>query len=207
MTFSPRTMLRLLPLASALLTACAVHQPQEPGPSTTAPQWQQHQQEVAKVTHYQTRGAFAYLSDKQKVYARFNWQQTAPDRYRLLLTNPLGSTELQLDAQGNTVQLVDNKGKRYVSNDAEKMIAQLTGMDIPLANLRQWMMGLPGDASDYQLNSSYQLKSLNYSSNGQKWQVTIQDYDSKTTPALPANLELREGDQRIKLRMDSWTLQ
>jgi len=37
--------------------------------------------------------------------------------------------------------------------------------------------------------------------------VTIQDYDSKTTPPLPANLELREGDQRIKLRMDSWTLQ
>lgn len=207
MTYSPRTMLRLLPLASVLLTACAVNQPQGPVPSTTAPQWQQHQQEVAKVTHYQTRGAFAYLSDKQKVYARFNWQQTAPDRYRLLLTNPLGSTELQLDAQGDTVQLVDNKGKRYVSNDAEKMISQLTGMDIPLANLRQWMMGLPGDASDYQLNSRYQLKSLNYSSNGQTWQVAIQDYDSKTTPPLPANLELREGDQRIKLRMDSWTLQ
>lgn len=207
MTFSPRTMLRLLPLASVLLAACAVKQPQGPGPSTTAPQWQQHQQAVANVTHYQTRGAFAYLSDKQKVYARFNWQQTAPDRYRLLLTNPLGSTELQLDAQGQTVQLVDNKGKRYVSNDAEKMIAQLTGMDIPLANLRQWMMGLPGDASDYQLNSNYQLKSLNYSANGQTWQVTIQDYDSKTTPPLPANLELREGDQRIKLRMDSWTLQ
>ncbi|MEZ3498717.1 lipoprotein insertase outer membrane protein LolB [Pantoea sp. KPR_PJ] len=207
MTFSPRTLLRLLPLASALLTACAVHQPQGPGPATTAPQWQQHQQAVAKVTHYQTRGAFAYLSDKQKVYARFNWQQSAPDRYRLLLTNPLGSTELQLDAQGQTVQLVDNKGKRYVSNDAEKMIAQLTGMDIPLANLRQWMMGLPGDASDYQLNNNYQLKSLNYSRSGQQWQVTIQDYDSKVTPALPASLELREGDQRIKLRMDSWTLQ
>ena len=80
-------------------------------------------------------------------------------------------------------------------------------MDIPLANLRQWMMGLPGDASDYQLNSNYQLKSLNYSSNGQKWQVAIQDYDSKSNPPLPSNLELREGDQRIKLRMDSWTLQ
>ncbi|WP_258576045.1 lipoprotein insertase outer membrane protein LolB [Candidatus Pantoea persica] len=207
MTFAPRTLLRLLPLASFLLAACAVNQPQGPGPSTTAPQWQQHQQAVAKVTHYQTRGAFANLSVKQKVYARFNWQQTAPDRYRLLLTNPLGSTELQLDAQGQTVQLVDNKGKRYVSNNAEKMIAQLTGMDIPLANLRQWMMGLPGDASDYQLNSNYQLKSLNYSRNGQQWQVSIQDYDSKVTPPLPANLELREGDQRIKLRMDSWTAQ
>lgn len=207
MLISPRNMLRLLPLASVLLAACSVNKPQGPGPAVTAPQWQQHQQDVAKVTHYQTRGAFAYLSDKQKVYARFNWQQTAQDRYRLLLTNPLGSTELQLDAQGSTVQLVDNKGKRYVSNDAEKMISQLTGMDIPLANLRKWMMGLPGDASDYQLNNQYQLSSLNYSRNGQQWQVKIQDYDSKVTPPLPASLELKQGDQRIKLRMDNWTVQ
>jgi len=87
------------------------------------------------------------------------------------------------------------------------MISQLTGMDIPLANLRQWMMGLPGDATDYQLNNSYQLKSLSYSRNGQQWHVAIGDYDTKVTPSLPANLELTEGDQRIKLRMDSWTLQ
>lgn len=208
MPLPTRKLLRLLPLASVLLAACSVNKPQQgAGPATTAPQWQQHQQQVAGISHYQTRGAFAYLSDKQKVYARFNWQQTAPDRYRLLLTNPLGSTELQLDAQGSVVQIVDNKGKRYTSNDAEKMISQLTGMDIPLANLRQWMMGLPGDATDYQLNNSYQLKSLSYSRNGQQWHVAIGDYDTKVTPSLPANLELTEGDQRIKLRMDSWTLQ
>lgn len=201
-----KNLIRLLPLASVLLAACTTTKQQGPGQSVTSPQWQQHQQEVAKISQYETRGAFAYLSDSQKVYARFNWQQTAPDRYRLLLTNPLGSTELQLDAQGSVVQLVDNKGKRYVSNDAEKMISQLTGMDIPLENLRKWMMGLPGDATDYALNDQYKLRELNYSRNGQNWKVTWQDYDSKTNPQLPSNLELREGDQRIKLRMDSWTV-
>ncbi|MFS2223808.1 lipoprotein insertase outer membrane protein LolB [Pantoea sp. B65] len=199
-------LMRLVPLAGLLLAACSINKPQGPGQSVNSPQWQQHQQSVEKITQYQTRGAFAYLSDKQKVYARFNWQQTAPDRYRLLLTNPLGSTELQLDAQGSVVQLVDNKGKRYVSNDAQKMISQLTGMDIPLENLRKWMMGLPGDASDYQLDDKYQLRELNYSRNGQNWSVSWQDYDSKVTPALPASLELREGTQRIKLRMDSWAV-
>ncbi|WP_437614828.1 lipoprotein insertase outer membrane protein LolB [Erwinia sp. V71] len=201
-----KNLLRLLPLASVLLAACSTTQQQGPGQSVSSPQWQQHQQDVAKISRYETRGAFAYLSDSQKVYARFNCQQTAPDRYRLLLTNPLGSTELQLDAQGSVVQLVDSKGKRYVSNDAEKMISQLTGMAIPLENLRKWMMGLPGDATDYSLNDQYQLRELNYSRNGQNWKVTWQSYDSNTQPALPANLELREGDQRIKLRMDSWTV-
>lgn len=201
-----KSTLRLLPLASMLLAACSVNKPQGPGQSVTSPQWQQHQNAVEKITQYQTRGAFAYLSDKQKVYARFNWQQTAPDRYRLLLTNPLGSTELQLDAQGSVVQLVDNKGKRYTSNDAEKMISQLTGMDIPLTSLRQWMMGLPGDASDFALDDQYRLREVNYSRNGQQWKVTYQGYDTKQQPALPSNMELREGDQRIKLKMDGWTV-
>lgn len=199
-----RRLMRFLPLAALLLTACTINKPQGPGKSISSPQWQQHQQDVEKITQYQTRGAFAYLSDSQKVYARFNWQQTSPDRYRLILTNPLGSTELQLDAQGSVVQLVDNKGKRYTSNDAEKMISQLTGMDIPLNSLRQWMMGLPGESSDYTLDDQYRLKSVNYSRDGQNWQVTYQGYDSKQNPTLPSNLELKEGNQRIKLKMDSW---
>ena len=53
------------------------------------------------------------------MYARFFWQQTGQDRYRLLLTNPLGSTELELNAQPGNVQLVDNKGQRYTADDAE----------------------------------------------------------------------------------------
>ncbi|KAB8307427.1 lipoprotein localization protein LolB [Erwinia endophytica] len=201
-----RRLMRLLPLASVLLAACSINKPQGHGQSIASPQWQQHQQEVQKITQYQTRGAFAYLSDSQKVYARFNWQQTAPDRYRLLLTNPLGSTELQLDVQGSVVQIVDNKGKRYVGNDAEKMIAQLTGMAIPLSNLRQWMMGLPGDASDYSLDSQYRLHEVNYSRNDQHWKVDYLGYDPQQNPNLPANMELHEGNQRIKLKMDTWTI-
>ncbi|EXU74034.1 lipoprotein insertase outer membrane protein LolB [Erwinia papayae] len=206
MLMQKRRLMRLLPLASLLLAACSINKPQGPGQSINAPQWQQHQQAVQKITAYQTRGAFAYLSDSQKVYARFNWQQTAPDRYRLLLTNPLGSTELQLDAQGSVVQIVDNKGKRYVSNDAEKMITQLTGMAIPLNNLRQWMMGLPGDATDYALDDQYRLREARYSRDGQQWTVNYLGYDSKQDPTLPASLELREGNQRIKLKMDGWTV-
>lgn len=59
-------MIRLLPLAALVLTACSVHQPKGPGKSPDSPQWRQHQQDVLKLSQYQTRGAFAYLSDEQK---------------------------------------------------------------------------------------------------------------------------------------------
>lgn len=196
----------LLPLASLALTACAINSPSKPGKSPEAPQWRQHQQEVQKITQYQTRGAFAYLTDDQKIYARFNWQQTSPVRYRLLLTNPLGSTELDLNVSPDQVQLTTNDGKRYSTEDAEQTLAQLTGMPIPLNSLRQWILGLPGEATDYRLDDKYQLKELQYQQNGRTWKVVYNGYDNNVAPALPSNMELSTGTQRIKLKMDNWTV-
>ena len=195
---------RLLPLASLVLTACAINAPKGPGKSPDSPQWRQHQQDVRNLNQFQTRGAFAYLSDEQKVYARFFWQQTGQDRYRLLLTNPLGSTELSLTAQPGSVQLIDNKGQTYTATDAEEMIGRLTGMPIPLNSLRQWIIGLPGEATDYSLDDQYRLRELNSTQNGKTWHVTYGGYTSDTKPSLPANMELNDGSQRIKLKMDNW---
>lgn len=197
-------LIRLLPLAALVLTACTTTAPTGPGKSPTAPQWKQHQQDVLHLSQYQTRGAFAYLSDQQKVYARFFWQQTGQDNYRLLLTNPLGSTELSLTAKPGSVTLLDNKGQSYTGTDGEEMIGRLTGMPIPLNSLRQWLLGLPGDATDYRLDDQYRLSELTYSEGGKTWKVVYNGYDSSTTPQLPSSMELSEGSQRIKLKMDNW---
>ncbi|CAI1505682.1 lipoprotein insertase outer membrane protein LolB [Serratia ficaria] len=200
------SLLRLIPLASLVLAACTTTSPTGPATSPTSPQWRAHEQAVQQLSQYQTRGSFAYLSDQKKVYARFFWQQFSPERYRLLLTNPLGSTELDLNVQQNVVQLTDNQGKRYVSDNAEEMIRKLTGMAIPLDNLRQWMLGLPGEADDFALDDQYRLNKLTYRQGGQTWTVDYQDYHGDIKPQLPSRLELKQGDQRIKLKMDNWTL-
>ncbi|MBK4713882.1 MULTISPECIES: lipoprotein insertase outer membrane protein LolB [Tenebrionibacter/Tenebrionicola group] len=198
--FSP---VRLLPLASLMLAACMTHPPEGPGKSPDSPQWKQHVTQVNELSQYQTRGAFAYLSDSQKVYARFFWQQTGQDRYRLLLTNPLGSTELSLTAGPGGAELIDNKGQRYQAQDAEEMLQRLTGMPIPLESLRQWILGLPGDAADYTLDDKFRLRELSYKRGGKTWKVVYSGY-TRTEPAFPVNMELSDGEQRIKLKMDNW---
>lgn len=102
------------------------------------------------------------------------------------------------------MQLIDNKGQTYNATDAEEMIGRLTGMPIPLNRLRQWIIGLPGDATDYSLDDQYRLRELNYTQNGKTWHVTYSGYTNDTTPTLPSNMELNNGSQRIKLKMDNW---
>lgn len=200
------SLVKLLPIA-LLLSACVSKTPHTSMErSSDSPQWRQQQAQLKQINHFETRGAFAFLGDQQKVYARFNWQQQSNNRYRLLLTSPLGSTELQLDQQGNTVQIVDNKGQRYQGNDAQQLVYQLTGMQIPLQNLRQWMLGLPGSADHYSLNGNYQLQTADYQANGINWHLSISEYRNDVQPPLPASLELKTVGQRIKLRMDSWII-
>jgi len=189
-----------------LLTACTLTQPTLPGKKPTSPEWREHEQKVQNLTQYQTRGSFAYISDRKKLYARFFWQQPSPQRYRLLLSNPLGGTELELQVSPDLVQITDNQGKRYMGKDAQHMVQQLTGMAIPLDNLRQWMLGLPGDAQDFALDERALLRSVNYQQGDQHWNVSYLSYTDGPLP-LPQNLELTQGEQRIKLKMDNWTTQ
>ncbi|SUX73367.1 outer membrane lipoprotein LolB [Citrobacter freundii] len=65
-------------------------------------------------------------------------------------------------------------------------------------------MACRGEASDYKLDDQYRLSELNYSKDGKHWKVVYSAYDSKIQPAMPANMELSDGDQRIKLKMDNW---
>lgn len=197
---------RLLPLVSLLLVSCSVHLPYFPDESQTLSEWHRHQRSVFALKHYETRGTFAYISTTQKVYARFNWQRISTDHYRLILINPLGNTEVDLNIQLGLTPLVKTKGKCYVNEELELMIQNLTSMSIPLNDLRQWIIGLPGNATDFTLNSRGYLYKLNYSYKGQEWTVTYKDYHNDTVPLLPLNLELCQGTNRIKLKIYSWSL-
>ncbi len=199
--------LRFLPLASLLLTACTLTKPAGPGATPDSPAWLQHKQQVQQLSQYQTRGAFAYLSDSKKLSANFFWQESSSQRYRLLLTNPFGGTELELRAQPEGIQITDGQGKRYTGKDAEYMLSQLTGMRIPLTNLRQWMIGLPGDAQQFTLDEHARLNTATFQQNGLTWEVKYLGYDDSVTPAMPNALELTQGEQRIKLKMNNWTVQ
>ncbi|MGL9735598.1 MAG: lipoprotein insertase outer membrane protein LolB [Symbiopectobacterium sp.] len=199
--------LRVLPLASLLLTACTLTKPSGPTATSDSPAWLQRKQQVQQLSQYQTRGAFAYLSDSKKLSANFFWQESSTQRYRLLLTNPFGGTELELRAQPDGIQITDVQGKRYIGKDAEYMLSQLTGIRIPLTNLRQWMIGLPGDAQQFTLDEHARLSTATLVQNGLTWEVKYLGYDDSITPTLPNALELTQGEQRIKLKMNNWTVQ
>lgn len=206
--YSTKQLLRLIPLTALLLSACNLNNINTQGlGSDTDVQWQAQKNALNKISQYETRGAFAYIEESNKVYARFYWRDKGEETYRLLLTNPLGTTELDLNVTPGVIEMTDNKGQKYYSDNPVEMIYQLTGMVIPLKNLRAWLIGLPGDATNFELDSHHLLKSVSWPAPEGDWIVTYQAYDSSVTPNLPQRLELRQGQRLIKLKMDNWDIQ
>ncbi|MGK2946504.1 MAG: lipoprotein insertase outer membrane protein LolB [Candidatus Malihini olakiniferum] len=198
--------LRLLLLASLLPTACTLTKSAVPK-ETPDERWLQHKQQVQQLSQYQTRGTFSYISDGKKLSANFFWQESAPQRYRLLLTNPFGGKELEIRAQPERIEITDRQGKRYTGRDVEYMLSQLTGMRIPLINLSQWIIGLPGDAQQFTLDEHARLNTATLQQNVLTWEVKYLGYDNSVTPTMPNVLELTQVGQCIKLKMNNLTVQ
>ncbi|MFP3013452.1 MAG: lipoprotein insertase outer membrane protein LolB [Arsenophonus sp. NC-QC1-MAG3] len=199
---------KFIPLLAIFLTACIFNEQlttKKTGVITNS-LWINHQQQLSKLTKFQTRGSFAYIDTDNKIYAKFFLQQYTLSNYRLLLTNPLGTTELELKVTPNITQLINKEGKKYVNHHSTQMIYQLTGMNIPIKNLPYWLIGLLTNATSFILDKNGLLKSIKYRKNGETWHLNYFAYHQNSQPKLPSYIELTQGKQRIKLKMDSWTL-
>ncbi|MFL1800333.1 lipoprotein insertase outer membrane protein LolB [Plesiomonas shigelloides] len=195
--------LRLLPLTLVwLLSACVSTPPEPVGPAVS---WSAHVQQLNDLSRFQARGTFAYLTPQRRQSARFFLQQKDAEHYQLLLLNPLGGTVLEISAAPGNITLKDNDGKTYQGVNADELVYRLTGMQIPVTNLRHWILGLPGDNDTYTL-AGQRLATLQHVTPDGTWIMRYNSYDVNSNPVLPAAMELTQGDQRIKLKIDDWIL-
>lgn len=197
---------RLLPgLASLfLLAGCATTPPQP-----VNVQWQSHQLVLQQIQAYQLTGKLGYIAPDQRQSFNFQWQKS-PQQLSLRLSNFLGQTVLNLrvDEQGAQVDTYDDQ--IYRDQDAQSLIRNLTGLDIPIEQLEDWILGLPTQATHYELNEQNTLVNLTKLATTAEWQVEYQryqaiDWQNQVIP-LPDKLKLQQNKTSIQLVISQWTL-
>ncbi|WP_225639464.1 lipoprotein insertase outer membrane protein LolB [Candidatus Profftia sp. (ex Adelges kitamiensis)] len=195
-------------LSYLLLISCsALQQTNLTGNSKKIQQWKNHEAQLLKITKYQIRGTFTYLvAGKQVVYSNFFWEQIKPDNYYLIFINQLCSNTIELNFSSGRMQITNNQKKYYIKNNIDKNIQKLTGIKIPLKKLRLWMLGLSGDATNCILDDQYRLQHCIYNQDGITWRVNYLRYGTHAHPSLPVQLEIKEGEQIFKLKINNWIL-
>ncbi|WP_231517345.1 lipoprotein insertase outer membrane protein LolB [Candidatus Erwinia haradaeae] len=167
-------------------------------------QWNHHKKLVQALNQYQAHGTLFFYSHNQKLLARFYWKQISPYHYKFLLTNLLGMTELELEKKDKLVYIYNRGGKCVVNEkNAEKIIYKLTGIMISLNNFSQWIMGLPGDSTNFSLDAESHLRELSFGTSRAQLHIFYLGYRKTFDgPEMPSHIELHQANQCIQLKLD-----
>ncbi|UDG79240.1 Outer-membrane lipoprotein LolB [Candidatus Ecksteinia adelgidicola] len=205
-----KQLFQLIVIISLLLPACTITKPID---FTTrafrtnkiiSTQWLHHKKRIQSIIQYKISGSFACISNKKRIYAHFFLEQFSKQHYHLLFTDLFGFTQLDISVLPKIIEWTNSKGKHYYGHNPEKIIKKLSGMDIPLYNLNEWILGLAGNAQKFILNHNHYLNQLIYKSNNVTWTINYLDYHYVNKFLLPRTIELKQGNNIIKLKINHW---
>lgn len=189
-----------------LLAACAAQPVRAPLPAEAAETLQaQREAALAPTRDWALQGRVAVSGGRDGGSARIEWRQQGND-FDVWLRAPVTRQSWRLQRQGASVRLEGLAGGPRVGADAETLLLEATGWRIPVDALAHWVRGLRADPSRAtQLRYAADGRLLGFIEDG--WSIDYELWgEGDPTPALPMRLSARNGEARVKLVIDAWTI-
>lgn len=130
-----RTLRASLLLVLFVLSACESIQQRQP----LTPEQQKRYLPFLK--HWDAQGKIALSYGAERSNAQFKWQQR-DDRFRIILSGPMGIGLTKLTRDDDGVRLENNDIGVKKADSPEELMQALFGWQVPVSNLQYWMLGL-----------------------------------------------------------------
>lgn len=179
---SGKILIRLIAAISLSLTGCAlspIDSDQSHGNVFSAEQ----------PDDWRASGRFTYTGPEDRQSGQFDWQQQGTN-YQVRLFGPLGMGSFKII--GSSLQVEIQSGdESYISNQPDALLFELTGMDIPIEELSDWMTGgaNAGEAAS------------------QDWQVLYDDYQLVGDYLLPSRIDIAKDSTSMRIAVADWNLE
>lgn len=212
------TEFRHLALAAVLvasLSACATRPPTAmlpPGQDAAAEIAQQARESALREQdRWSLAGRIAVSTDGKGGSGRIDWRQDGPS-YEVALSAPVTRQGWRLsgDAAGALLEGLDGGPRR--GPDAALLLRGATGWDIPITALAQWVRGARAEEMGpaqvaYGLDGRLSRLEQGGWTIGYVWPDPAPDETdgaNADTPVLPARIEARRDQARVRLVVDEW---
>ena len=150
------------------------------------------------------QGRVAIANGRSGGSGRVDWQQHG-QRYRIQLSAPITrqSWTLNGDLATGAGQLEGLNGGPRSGADAEQLLLEATGWQIPVNQLSGWVRGqVAKGAAQTGLDAEGRPRTLQR----QGWTIEFLDWypSQEDRPALPRRIEARRGEAKVRLLIDQW---
>ena len=159
---------------------------------------------LAHADHWMLQGRLGVSDGKDGGSGSFSWTQNG-DGYEFVLRAPITGKSFRLsgDAAGALLEGLEPGPLR--GPDAEALMRKALGWEVPLRDLRAWVLGLRADSGPAELDfGANRLPSL-LRQDG--WAVDYREWDAARTPPLPIKVYAERPPYKVKLSIESWQFQ
>lgn len=153
--------------------------------------------------HWTLTGRLAVSNGRDGGSGSLTWEQDG-ERYDFTVRAPVTGRSFRLHGGpgGAVLEGLDQGPMRGA--DAETLMARALGWQVPLRDLRAWVLGLRADSGPAQLGFGADgLPSL-LQQDG--WKVEYRDWYADRTPALPRKVFAERQPYRVRLSIENWDL-
>jgi outer membrane lipoprotein LolB len=189
----------LLPLAALLLAGCAAA-PSLPVPAPAAAEARREALQAREA--WALAGRVAVAAAGGGATASLDWRQSA-SRSELALRGPFGARALAVTVNGTDISLSDGDG-RLEGADARAFLEAQLGADLPVSQLRYWVLGIPAPGTPYEETAGPDGLPIRLVQQG--WAIAFERYRPEDGLWLPSRITAEAGTTRVRLVVSRWDL-
>jgi len=187
----------------AVLAGCATPAVRMKGDAGMLAAQQQREQALAGTEHWSLSGRLGVSDGQNGGSGSLDWQQDG-DRYAFELRAPITGKSFRLTGGPDGALLEGLEGGPLRGPDAESLMRKALGWEVPLDDLKAWVLGLRADSGPAELRfGADRLPSL-LQQDG--WTVDYRRWDQSRQPALPMQIFATRPPYKVRLSIESWQL-
>jgi outer membrane lipoprotein LolB len=199
-----RRALKVFAAALPLLLAACVAPVRMKGDAGLLDAQRARERSLAHADHWVLQGRLGVSDGKDGGSGSFSWTQNG-DRYEFVLRAPITGKSFRLSGDAGGALLEGLEPGPLRGPDAEALMRKALGWEVPLRDLRAWVLGLRADSGPAELDfGADRLPSLLQQDD---WTVDYREWDTARTPPLPTKVYAERPPYKVKLSIESWQFQ
>lgn len=198
-----RRWLRLFAVALPLLLAACVPQAvRVKGDAGLLDAQLARERALAQADHWVLQGRLGVSNGKDGGSGSFSWTQDG-EQYEFILRGPaISGMNFRLSGGPDGALLEGLEHGPLRGPDAAALMHKALGWEVPLHDLRAWVLGLRADSGPAELSfGENRLPSL-LQQDG--WAVDYREWDEARQPPLPTKVFAAKPPYKVRLSIESW---